>query len=68
MRFFRIEIWTAQFRAIPAFLRSFLLIWGLLAAGGGTAWAQAYNWEPGVIRGGGFVTGIVPHPHGSGVP
>ena len=47
---------------LPGILRSFLLILGLLA-GGGMAWAQAYNWKPVVIHGGGFVSGIVFHPN-----
>jgi len=44
----------------------FLLILGLLA-GGEMAWAQAYNWKPVVINGGGYVDGIVFHPSASGL-
>jgi hypothetical protein len=58
MSSFRIENCPWNFRLIPGLLRSFLLILGLLS-GGGTAWAQAYNWKPVVINGGGLVDGIV---------
>ena len=51
---------------LPGILRSFLLILGLLA-GGGMARAQTYNWKPVVIRGGGFVSGIVMHPNVPGL-
>lgn len=54
------------FHFFAAVLRSFLLISALLA-GGGTAWAQAYNWKPVAIHGGGFVTGIQFHPSFSGL-
>ncbi|MGP8054126.1 MAG: fibronectin type III domain-containing protein [Limisphaerales bacterium] len=47
-------------------MRLILLILGLLA-GGGMVWAQAYNWKPVVINGGGYVDGIVFHPNAPGL-
>jgi fibronectin type 3 domain-containing protein len=47
-------------------LRFFLLIL-CLQSGRGTAWAQAYNWKPVVINGGGYVDGIVFHPNAPGL-
>ena len=63
---FNIQNCPRKFRLIPGILRSFLLILGLLS-GGGTAWAQAYNWKPVVINGGGYVDGIVFHPNAPGL-
>jgi regulation of enolase protein 1 (concanavalin A-like superfamily) len=45
---------------------SLLLMLALLLAGHRT-WAQAYNWKSVVIKGGGFVTGIIPHPNAAGL-
>jgi hypothetical protein len=50
----------------PRILRLFLLILVLLSIGG-IAWAQAYNWKPVVINGGGYVDGIVFHPDAPGL-
>jgi hypothetical protein len=63
---FKIKSCPGKLRLFPGILRLFLLILGLLA-GGGMAWAQAYNWKPVAIRGGGFVTGIQFHPNASGL-
>ncbi|HXI70618.1 MAG TPA: LamG-like jellyroll fold domain-containing protein [Verrucomicrobiae bacterium] len=47
-------------------LHSFLLMLaGLLVVN--AVEAQSYNWKSVVIKGGGFVTGIVPHPNASGL-
>ena len=32
-----------------------------------SVFGQAYNWKPVAIKGGGFVTGIIPHPNAPGV-
>jgi hypothetical protein len=66
MSSFKVEDCPGKFRLIPGILRLFLLILGLLS-GGGTAWAQAYNWKPVVINGGGYVDGIVFHPNAPGL-
>jgi hypothetical protein len=66
MAAFKIENCPGRFRLLPGILRSFLLILGLLT-GGGMAWAQAYNWKPVAIHGGGLVTSIVMHPNASGL-
>jgi hypothetical protein len=47
-------------------LRFLLLIWGVLSAAHPIE-AQTYNLKQVVIKGGGFVTGIVPHPNESGL-
>jgi hypothetical protein len=52
---------------IPGIWLSVLLILSLLSAGGRVAWAQAYNWKPVVINGGGYVDGIVFHPDAPGL-
>ena len=66
MSFLKNKKCPGKFRLFPGILRLFLLILGLLA-GGGTAWAQAYNWKPVVINGGGYVDGIVFHPNVPGL-
>jgi hypothetical protein len=66
MSSFKVENCPWKCRLIPWVLRLFLLILGLLS-GGGTAWAQAYNWKPVVINGGGYVDGIVFHPNAPGL-
>ena len=66
MSSFKIENCPWKCCLIPGVLRLFLLILGLLS-GGGTAWAQAYNWKPVVINGGGYVDGIVFHPNAPGL-
>jgi fibronectin type 3 domain-containing protein len=57
---------AAGLRSALVILRFLLLIVGFLA-GGGMAWAQAYNWKPVVINGGGYVDGIVFHPNEPGL-
>ena len=54
------------FNLLSRKLGSFLLIFCLLSSAR-LAWAQAYNWKSVVIKGGGFVTGIIPHPNASGL-
>jgi hypothetical protein len=66
MSLFKIQNGPGKFCLFPGILRLFLLILGLLA-GGEMAWAQAYNWKPVVINGGGYVDGIVFHPSASGL-
>jgi hypothetical protein len=52
-----------KFPSLPLGVVLFLSV----LAGGGMAWAQAYNWKPVVINGGGFVDGIVFHPNAPGL-
>ncbi len=66
MSLFKIQNGPGKFCLFPGIFRLFLLILGLLA-GGGMAWAQAYNWKPVVINGGGYVDGIVFHPNAPGL-
>jgi photosystem II stability/assembly factor-like uncharacterized protein len=66
MPFFKINDSAARSRPLASVLHVLPLSLGLLSVGG-TAWAQAYNWKPVVIRGGGFVTGIQFHPGAAGL-
>ncbi len=66
MSSFKIKNGPGKCRLFPGILRLILLILGLLA-GGGMVWAQAYNWKPVVINGGGYVDGIVFHPNAPGL-
>jgi fibronectin type 3 domain-containing protein len=66
MSFFKIKACPGKHRPASGILPLFLLILGLLS-GGGLAWAQAYNWKPVVINGGGYVDGIVFHPNAPGL-
>ena len=56
----------AELHTIRVILQFLLLILCLLS-GTATSRAQAYNWKPVAIHGGGFVTGILFHPNAPGL-
>ena len=66
MPFFKHNNLAAELRPVFLILHFFLVMLCLLS-GSGTARAQAYNWKPVVINGGGYVDGIVFHPNAPGL-
>jgi hypothetical protein len=66
MSFFTQNNVVAELRAVLVILRFFPLVLCLLFDGE-TAWAQAYNWKPVVINGGGYADGLVFHPNAPGL-
>ena len=53
---------------IKSFRTAFVMIvWGLLCAGAQVPQLQPYRWKSVQILGGGFVDGVVFHPHADGV-
>src|ERR1022692_3623069 len=61
-----INIALALTRSVGAQTRRLIAAWMLLLFSA-SALAQTYNWNPVVIKGGGFVSGIITHPNASGV-
>src|ERR1022692_3546099 len=61
-----INIALALTRSVGAQTRRLIAAWMLLLFSA-SALAQTYNWKPVVIKGGGFVSGIITHPNASGV-
>ena len=61
-----IKRFFVMFRPFPGVPRWLPLLLSLLSASG-VAWGQAYNWKSAVVNGGGFVSGIVPHPSAPGL-
>lgn len=66
MSFFAQNILVEELRGVLVILRFIPLILCLLSDGE-TAWAQAYNWKPVVINGGGYADAILFHPNAPGL-